>query len=89
MPNDAKLGLLAGVAGVVLAAALYFPGSPAGPPPPGPPAAAALPAVPVPSPVARATPQTPTAPPVAVVAGTRGELEARPTSRTTTPDEDE
>lgn len=89
MPNDAKLGLLAGVAGVVLAATLYYPASAPGPAPTGPPAAAALPAVP--APVARATPP-PAAPateppPAAVVSGTRAELEARPTSRT--PDEDE
>jgi hypothetical protein len=33
MPNDAKLGLLAGVAGVVTAAVLFYQNPPAAPPP--------------------------------------------------------
>ncbi len=40
MPNDAKLGLLAGVAAVLVVAVVYFQKPPM--PPPGPPAAAAI-----------------------------------------------
>ncbi|MBX9584831.1 MAG: hypothetical protein K2X87_31390, partial [Gemmataceae bacterium] len=74
MPNDAKLGLLAGVAGVVLAAVLYFQ-NPA-PGPAVPPAAATLPA----TPVARVTPPRADPPPaeapgVVPVAGRRAEVE--------------
>jgi hypothetical protein len=90
MPNDAKLGLLAGVAGVVLAAVLYFPNPAPGPSPSpaGPPAAAALPTAP--AAVARAAPPVTPAekPPAAAVAGTRAEVEAVPTSRPAA-DEDE
>lgn len=40
MPNDAKLGLLAGVAAVLVVAVVYFQKPPV--PPPGPPAPAAI-----------------------------------------------
>ncbi len=40
MPNDAKLGLLAGVAAVLVVAVVYFQKPPT--PPPGPPAPAAI-----------------------------------------------
>lgn len=88
MPNDAKLGLLAGVGGVVLAAVLYFQTPAPGPSPAGPPAAAALPAAPS-APLARATPSPEKPPAAAVVAGRRTEVEAVPTSRPATPDEDD
>ena len=47
MPNDAKLGLLVGLAGVLAAAVLFFQNGPAAPPPPA--AQAAPPPAPKPS----------------------------------------
>lgn len=83
MPNDAKLGLLAGVAGVIAAAVLFAqqptapPAGPAAPVAVAPPATAALPVAVRPDP-----------PPAAVVTGSRKEVVARPTSRPAAGDDD-
>jgi len=87
MPNDAKLGLLVGVAGVVAAAVLFS----QHPPPTAlqPQTAAAATTAPPPA----ATPANPrpaarTPAPTAQVRGGRKEVVAQPTSRSTS-DEDE
>ncbi|MBA4066075.1 MAG: hypothetical protein C0501_20620 [Isosphaera sp.] len=79
MPNDAKLGMLAGVAGVVLAAVLSAnrPDPPAAPPP-DPPAPAESPAA----------PPTPVALPSAPVARTKPDPVATPAARPRTDDLD-
>jgi zona occludens toxin (predicted ATPase) len=86
MPNDAKLGFLVGVAGVVVAAVLFYQNPPAGAPtkPAGPataaaPAPAATPAVPVGS--RAAVPAGPGGS-AARVGGGRREVEGQTTSRT-------
>jgi hypothetical protein len=83
MPNDTKLGLLTGVAGVVAAAVLYSqnpqPAAPATP------AAAATPAQPATSPVAREA--GPDAPGSAIAATGRPEVGGRAVSRPSAPDE--
>ncbi|MDB5306258.1 MAG: hypothetical protein JWO38_460 [Gemmataceae bacterium] len=91
MPNDAKLGFLAGVAGVVVAAVLFFQNQPPAAAPasqtPGGPTAATVPPP-------AATPGRPApAAGVAVPTGTltgggRKEVDAQPVSRTST-DQDE
>ncbi len=84
MPNDAKLGFLVGVAGVLVAAVMYAPKVPAGGPTafvpteasakgtPTTPPARPLAAVPAPPPAAR---------PAYAAAKTRPEVEATPTAR--------
>jgi hypothetical protein len=76
MTNDAKLGLLAGVAGVITAAVFHRPAVEA----PAPPAQAAVSAQPP-----RVTGAVPAPRPVA--AGTRPEVEARAVSRPADDDE--
>lgn len=92
MTNDAKLGMLVGVVGVVVAAVLF--GNPA-PPTPEPPAPAKAATVPASAPVATAAsiapselprdrPSLPTTP----VVRTRKEADAQPTSRRPSDDEE-
>ncbi|HEX4612943.1 MAG TPA: hypothetical protein VH092_32435 [Urbifossiella sp.] len=79
MTNDAKLGLLAGVAGVVTAAVFHRPAAE----PPAPPVQAAVAAQPANPPrVAGAVP-----PPRPAAASRRPEIDARPVSRTADDDE--
>lgn len=67
MANDAKLGLLAGVAGVLLVAVVYFPKAPAG-----------LAAGPASQPVAGTAAAPPGVTPAAVVVPTGNGAGARP-----------
>jgi hypothetical protein len=86
MPNDTKLGLLTGVAGVVAAAVLYS--QTPQPSPPAPPAAAANPAPA--TTLARSgqpAPATTAVPDDAVAATGRPEVEGRAVSRPAGPDE--
>jgi predicted lipid-binding transport protein (Tim44 family) len=99
MTNDAKLGMLVGVIGVVVAAVLFGnpapqPASaPANPPAPSKPVAAAASVAPPASPQAAAAvvavaPREPSGLPATPVVRTRKEIDAQPTSRRPADDEE-
>ena len=88
MTNDAKLGMLAGVLGVIVAAVL-FADAPPPPPPPSQPSAAVPPPKDAPPTAAATPPQAGTAAlPSAPVARTRKDVDAQPASRQAGADEE-
>jgi hypothetical protein len=77
VPNDAKLGFLVGVAGVIVAGVVFFQGSPrSSPPAAAETSAAASPPAPAATPMPKGKAGSPPA-----IGGTREELQGRPTSR--------
>jgi hypothetical protein len=84
MPNDAKLGMLAGVCGVIVAAVMF---AQPRPPPETPPGAKADSAQTVQPGAVANTPVAPE-PASTPVVRTRKEVDGQPASRTNTPDEE-